>query len=247
LTEQGRYPLAISYYTSAEDWPGVGRIVDLILSQSIVDGPSLDEIWLCGSSNGIDCAGPADFVASVLDMTPALKCPPSYGQSIFQRRLSFLVRYAEFHKHWSNGDIQDAAGDVVSMFRDELVPKSWWGVLLKQAGELLLQDRTSTSKALPRRHELALTWTRLLVAEIMPFEVLEVFELLRRLEELQTRAAQGSGPEYLSALIRQLGNGGEREALRQLESVRLALARYFARCSVLAVGGKGRILFTQST
>lgn len=76
----------------------------------------------------------------------------------------------------------------------------------------------------------------------MPFDVTEVFELLRRLEEVQTRTAQGSGPEYLGALMYQLQNGGEREALRQLESVRLALARYFARCSVLAVGGKGRVL-----
>lgn len=76
----------------------------------------------------------------------------------------------------------------------------------------------------------------------MPFEVTEVFELLRRLEEVQTRTAQGSGPEYLSALMCQTQKGGEPEALRQLESVRLALARYFARCSVLAVGGKGRIL-----
>jgi nuclear pore complex protein Nup85 len=81
----------------------------------------------------------------------------------------------------------------------------------------------------------------------MPFEVSEVFELLRRLEEVQTRAAQGSGSEYLGALMRQLRKGGEREALRQLESVRLALARYFARCSVLAVGGKGRILLAQAT
>ena len=79
-------------------------------------------------------------------------------------------------------------------------------------------------------------------AEVMPFEVTEVFELLRRLEEVQTRTAQGSGPEYLSALMCQTQKGGEPEALRQLESVRLALARYFARCSVLAVGGKGRIL-----
>jgi nuclear pore complex protein Nup85 len=84
--------------------------------------------------------------------------------------------------------------------------------------------------------------TFLSTAEVMPFDVTEVFELLRRLEEVQTRAAQGSGPEYLGALMYQLQKGGEREALRQLESVRLALARYFARCSVLAVGGKGRIL-----
>ncbi|KAF8587870.1 hypothetical protein K439DRAFT_1630322 [Ramaria rubella] len=198
-----QYPLAVSYYTSAEDWPGVGQIVDLLLAKSIA-------------------VGPKEFVATVLEIAPTLQDPSSYGQSIFQRRLSFLVRYAEFYSHWMNGDIQDAAWDMVSMFRDELVPRSWWGLLLKQAGELLVQD-----------------------AEVMPFEVTEVFELLRRLEEVQTRAAQGSGSEYLNALMIQLKKGGERDALRQLESVRLALARYFARCSVLAVGGKGRIL-TQS-
>lgn len=31
------------------------------------------------------------------------------------------------------------------MFREELVPKSWWGIVLKQAGELLLQDGLSLS------------------------------------------------------------------------------------------------------
>lgn len=105
----------------------------------------------------IGFAGPTDFVASVLKIAPALKYPPSYCHSIFQRRLSFLVRYAEFHTRWSNGDIQDAAWDIVSMFQEELVPNSWWGILLKQAGELLLQDRTSTSHAPHRRHENSLT------------------------------------------------------------------------------------------
>jgi len=77
---------------------------------------------------------------------------------------------------------------------------------------------------------------------MMPFHPSEVFELLRRLEEVQTRAGQGAGVEYLGALISQLQKGGEREALRELESVRLALARYFARCSVVAVGGRGHVL-----
>ena len=78
----------------------------------------------------------------MLEIAPSLQ-HQSYGQSIFQRRLSFLVRYAEFHTHWSQGDIQDAALDVVSMFRDELVPNSWWGIVLKQAGDILLQDGVS--------------------------------------------------------------------------------------------------------
>lgn len=78
-------------------------------------------------------------MASVSEVAPSLQYH-SYGQSIFQRRLYFLVRYAEFHTHLSQGDIQEAAWDVVSMFRDEIVPKPWWGTLLKQAGALLLQD-----------------------------------------------------------------------------------------------------------
>lgn len=76
----------------------------------------------------------------------------------------------------------------------------------------------------------------------MPFDVSEVYELLRRLEEVQTRTTQGSGSDYLSVLVSQYPKDGEIEALRQLDTVRLALARYFARCSVLAVGGRGRIL-----
>lgn len=128
------------------------------------------------------------------------------------------------------------------MFREELVPKSWWGMLLKQAGELLLQDGTSGPTAnLGNQSALMII---LFIDDIMPFDVLEVFELLRRLEEVQTRVAQGSGTEYLGILMRQLQKGGEKEALRQLESVRLALARYFARCSVLHVGGKGQITFS---
>ena len=81
-----------------------------------------------------------------------------------------------------------------------------------------------------------------LTADVMSFEVTEVFKLLRGLEKVQTRTTQGADPEYLSALMLQMEKGAEREALRQLESVRLALARYFARCSVLAIGGKSRIL-----
>lgn len=80
------------------------------------------------------------------------------------------------------------------------------------------------------------------IAEVMPFDIGEVFELLRRIEEVQIRTAQGSGAEYLGALISQLKKGGEYEALRELESVRFALARYFARCSVLSIGGRGHLL-----
>ncbi|GJJ11510.1 hypothetical protein Clacol_005743 [Clathrus columnatus] len=198
--DQGRYNLAISYYTSAEDWIGVSRVVDILLSRS-----------LKGDTK--------EFIASVTEIAPTLRQPSSYSQISIRRRLTFLIKYAEFQTRWQNGDLQDAAWDLITMFREELVPKSWWGVLLKQAGDMLIQDEN-----------------------IMPFEVSEVYELLRRLEEVQSRASQGSGLDYLSALVPQVSKNGEIEALRQLETVRLALARYFARCSVLAVGGRGRIL-----
>ena len=34
------YGLAVSYYTSAEDWPGLGRVVDLVLEEYLVQGTS---------------------------------------------------------------------------------------------------------------------------------------------------------------------------------------------------------------
>ena len=62
-------------------------------------------------------------------------------------------------------------------------------------------------------------------------------ELLQRLQEIFTRTEQGSGDDYLAVLIRTI-KGGEKEALNLLKTVRLGLARYFARCTVIGVGGK---------
>lgn len=63
-------------------------------------------------------------------------------------------------------------------------------------------------------------------------------QLLRRLEEIFIRAEQGSGTDYLDVLMRTMKNAGEKEALNRLKTVRLSLARYFARCTVIDVGGK---------
>jgi nuclear pore complex protein Nup85 len=60
----------------------------------------------------------------------------------------------------------------------------------------------------------------------------DTYELLRHLEEIFIRAEQGSGADYLGALRKMIGDGSdEADALRQLEVVRLTLARYLARCS----------------
>lgn len=65
-------------------------------------------------------------------------------------------------------------------------------------------------------------------------------ELLKRLEELHTRVAQGGGEDYLSALLKTMkGHGGEREALQKLMSTRLVLANYHARCTMVGVGVGG--------
>lgn len=62
--------------------------------------------------------------------------------------------------------------------------------------------------------------------------------LLSKLEEICSRAAQGAGPDYLSVLARTTKNKDEKQALQRLQIVRLALARYYARCGVIGVGGR---------
>lgn len=47
------------------------------------------------------------------------------------------------------------------------------------------------------------------------------------------RAAQGDGDDYLSILARVLKVGGQKEALRRMDLLRLALARYLARSALM--------------
>lgn len=67
------------------------------------------------------------------------------------------------------------------------------------------------------------------------------------MEEVHIRASQGSGEDYLAILMKIVrtgtgkGVGSEKDALNKLKSVRLALAKYFARCGVIGVGGKDTI------
>ncbi len=72
----------------------------------------------------------------------------------------------------------------------------------------------------------------------------EAYELLRHLEDIYIHAEQGLGHEYLGALElimhgeqvsskdAEVRKGSTENALRQLQIVRLALARYLARCTV---------------
>jgi nuclear pore complex protein Nup85 len=49
----------------------------------------------------------------------------------------FAVRYSNFQQLRVKHDLQNAALDLVAMFRDDVVPKSWWAVTLCDAVGLL--------------------------------------------------------------------------------------------------------------
>jgi len=72
--------------------------------------------------------------------------------------------------------------------------------------------------------------------DICLFSALDVNQFLRRIEEISTRTAQGAGEDYLTVFVRTIRDGNEKEALERLRVVRLALAKYLARWSVLSAG-----------
>lgn len=49
----------------------------------------------------------------------------------------FAVRLAEFHQRRLNGELHEAAFDIVNMLRDDIAPKAWWAVVLFDAVKLL--------------------------------------------------------------------------------------------------------------
>lgn len=52
-------------------------------------------------------------------------------------RLLFIVCFARFHRYRLDGDFKAAATELAGAFRHEIVPKSWWAVLLDDSLELL--------------------------------------------------------------------------------------------------------------
>ncbi|PCH44067.1 hypothetical protein WOLCODRAFT_76869 [Wolfiporia cocos MD-104 SS10] len=120
FTKEKEYGLAVSYYASAENWAGVGRVIDCILDEYILGGP-------------------ATFAHLVAGIAPSLQTlhPTSGEGSIFIHRLRFAVRFAEFHHHKLQGHYTRAAYDLITIFQEQFAPKSWWAVLLSDAVDLL--------------------------------------------------------------------------------------------------------------
>lgn len=61
------------------------------------------------------------------------------------------------------------------------------------------------------------------------FSNMSASELLRALTDVSIAIEQGSEEDYLAVLTSSV-KGGQKEALRRLTTIRLALAQYFARC-----------------
>jgi nuclear pore complex protein Nup85 len=137
FVQEKEYGLALSYSSSAEDWTGLGRVVDRVLQEYITAG--MNNCETSYSEFNEYHPGPEQFTRHVAGIAPSLQAlrMQSGAQGIFIHRLMFAVRYAEFHQRLSNRDLQDAAWDLVSMFQDGLAPKSWWAILLCDSQQLL--------------------------------------------------------------------------------------------------------------
>lgn len=139
------YALAVSYYASAEDWPGLGRAVNRILDEYVASGtvPSCCSHGLTELTEGGHAIGKERFGSLVARIAPSLQAlrANDSANAVFVYRLMFAVRFAQFHQNYARGSLKAAANDVVSMFREDLVPKSWWAVVLSDAIDLLMNRK----------------------------------------------------------------------------------------------------------
>lgn len=147
---------------------------------------------------------------------------------VFVQRLMFAVRFAEFHQRRVQGLFEHAALDLLSLFEEDLAPRSWWGVLLNDATPFLQDGKSFGVRhcIFEFNHNLEFLESR------RPIPSTGVSLLLQKLEEVNMMTAQGSGEDYLTILSRVLNVSSVNDALRQLDTLRLALARYYARCTL---------------
>lgn len=122
---------------SAEDWAGLGRVVDRVLEEYIENGACLALSLFAHRLKF--AAGPKVFARYAADLAPMLQNigTLAVAQGVFVHRLVFAVRYSHFHHLCMSQELQNAASDLVAMFIDDVAPKSWWAVMLCDSVELL--------------------------------------------------------------------------------------------------------------
>lgn len=96
---------------------------------------------LGGTLADTQSTGPEQFARLVANIAPSLHSLRKDGglnaNGVFVYRLMFAVRFANFHLQRMSGELQDAAFDLVAMFEEDVVPRSWWAVVLCDAIELI--------------------------------------------------------------------------------------------------------------
>lgn len=168
-----------------------------------------------GNNLEIERDGTQDASARALARDPAVSS-----------RLAFLARYKEFHNSIKKNDRETAAILLVEMLSTEIAPRRFWSVLLADALPLLECEFVYYLLSLANTCA---------DSEIL-FTMEEAYELLRILEDVHTGVRANSEREYLDPLARLLAKDdipSYERALSELEVVRLALARYIAKCCVL--------------
>lgn len=215
------YGLAVSYTVSAEDWPGLGHVVDRVLDEYVVHGVPL--AWRTLPKLTHHSSGPDIFTQHASQIAPSLQDiqSSSLTTGVFGHRLQFVVRYAQFHQLRKEQQHQDAAWQLVQMLHDGIVPRAWRAVVLVDAMEYLqgsfcflgLRSDDGIQTMFP--------------GPSLFFSSQGASELLQKLEEifLFTDSPQAS-VEHLDILSK--AKGGEKDARLCLKALRLSLARYFA-------------------
>ncbi|KAF4594037.1 hypothetical protein EYR40_008835 [Pleurotus pulmonarius] len=212
LIDAKQLGLAISYYTSAEDWAGVGYVANRVLQEFWTSGP-------------LPFTKLAEDVASSIHSLAESGCP-----HIFVYRLIFAVRYGRFQQicHMTRGRVGeglglgDALGEAVGMFEEGIAPRGWWAVLLSDVLGIMTEDPS----ALPSTAG-SMTLLR------------KLDEITEHTRGINAGRSQGDGEagDYLGVLCKAL-NGDEKAARQRLQSVRLTLAKALAKRYMSDSGGK---------
>ncbi|CAG7850039.1 SubName: Full=Uncharacterized protein {ECO:0000313/EMBL:CCA72786.1} [Serendipita indica DSM 11827] len=198
------YGKAIEYLARTLDVRALMKVLQLLSNEYLVHGAH-------------------DFVLLV-DQIPSRYLYPSGQESPdflrFTDHLHFVITYAEYHHDLSRGIRSPSLATSLALLLDPSrvdAPKEWWGLLLVDIGDLLVDDTLMS----------------------VPADDMNI--ILARLEEVYTKSRLGGGGEYLGALMKRYEMKSVTEALQRLESVRFILVHSAARSMLSEVGGKGRL------